>query len=107
MDHAWLSAGELGLVVERIIHDDYQIARMNEVRGGTVDADDAAASWRGNDIGFEASAVGDVDDCHLLAFDEVGGVKQVGVDCNRADVMQVGLRHRRTVDLRLHHDPHH
>ena len=44
---------------------------------------------------------------HLLELHEVRGVHEVLVDGHRADVVQVGVGHRRAVDLRLHHPSSH
>ena len=80
---------------------------MHEVRGGAVDGDHSAAARGRDHIGLEPRAVGDVGDRHLLALEQIGGVHQVDVDRDRADIMEVGLGHRRPVDFRLHHHPHH
>jgi hypothetical protein len=52
-------------------------------------------------------SVGNVDDRHLLALEQISGLHQGSVERDRAHIVEVGLSHRRTVDLRLHHDPHH
>jgi hypothetical protein len=52
----------LGLVHEAVADQDDQVAGVHEVRGGAVDADDAAAALAGDDVGLQAGAVGDVDD---------------------------------------------
>ncbi len=80
---------------------------MDQVRRGAVDTDNAAARLTGDDVGLDPSAVGDVDNRHLLAFQQVGGVHQRRIERDRADIVKVGLSHRRAVDFRLHHDPHH
>ena len=49
---------------------------MDEMRGGAVDADDAAAALAGDDIGLDPRAIGDVDDRDLLAFEQIGGFHQ-------------------------------
>ena len=80
---------------------------MHEAGGGAVDADDARAALAGDRVRLQAGAVVDVDDVDELAGQQVGGVEQVLVDGDRADVVQVGLRHRGAVDLGLHHRAHH
>ena len=57
----------------------------------------------GDRVGLEARAVVDVDDVHLLVLEDVGRLEQVGVDRDRADVVQVAVGDRRPVDLRLEH----
>ena len=63
----------------------------------------AGAALAGDRVGLEAGAVVDVDDVHLLVLADVGGLEQVGVDGDRADVVQVAVGHRRAVDLGLQH----
>ena len=57
----------------------------------------------GDRVGLKARAVVDVDDVHLLVLEDVGGLQQVGVDRDRADVVQVAIGDGRPVDLRLEH----
>ena len=63
----------------------------------------ARAALAGDRVGLEAGAVVDVDDVHLLVLEDVGGLEQVRVDRDRADVVQVAVGDRRPVDLRLEH----
>src|SRR5690349_13988864 len=97
----------LGLVHDPVADQDDQVAGVHEVRGRAVDPDDAAAALAGDHVGLQPGAVGDVHDRDLLAGQQVGGVQQVLVDGHRADVVQVGLGHRRAVDLGLEHRSHH
>src|SRR5581483_8699054 len=76
---------------------------MDEPGGRAVDADLARAAAAGDRVGLEAGAVVDVDDVHLLVLEDVGGLQQVGIDGDRAHVVQVAVGHRRTVDLGLEH----
>jgi hypothetical protein len=77
------------------------------MRCRAVDPDDTAAASAGDGVGDQTVAVVDVDDGDLLALEQVGGVHQVRVDGDRSDVVQVRLRHRRTVNLGLQHCPEH
>ena len=97
----------LGLVHDAVADQDHQVAGVHEVRGGAVDADDAAAALARDHVGLQAGAVGDVDDRDLLAGQQVGGVEQVLVDRHRAHVVQVGLGDGGAVDLGLEHRAHH
>ena len=72
---------------------------MDEVRGGTVDADLTGARTAGDDVRLETCTVGDVHDRDLLTFDESGRGKQVGVHRDGTDVVQVGLRDGGAMDL--------
>src|SRR4029079_9987206 len=60
-----------------------------------------------DDVGLQSSAVGDVDDLHLLARTQVGDLHQLLVDRDRADVVEVGLRDGGAMDLVLHHRAEH
>ena len=57
----------------------------------------------GDRVGLKARAVVDVHDVDLLVLEDVGGLQQVGVDRDRADVVQVAIGDGRPVDLRLEH----
>jgi len=80
---------------------------MDEVSRGAVDSDHSAAARTRDHVGLDPGAIGDVNDYHLLTFEQVRGLHKRDVERYRADIIQVGLRHRRAVDLRFHHDPHH
>jgi hypothetical protein len=90
-----------------VADQDDDVARVHEAGGGAVDADHAGAALAGDRVGLEAGAVGDVDDVHQLAGQQVGRVEEVLVDGHRADVVQVGLGHGGAVDLALHHGAEH
>ena len=78
-------------VVHRGVGDqDHQVTWVYQVGRRAVDPEHPAAALAGDDIGLQASAVGDVHDGHLFAGQQVGGVQQVGVDGDRADVVEVG-----------------
>ena len=83
--------------------DDHQISGSSQPCGGAVDTDHPAASRSGDRVGREPGTVVDVDHVHLLTGQQVSGGQQVGVDGDRADVVQVGLGHRRAMDLGLQH----
>src|SRR5258706_5556526 len=80
---------------------------MYQVGGGAVDADHAGSAGAGDRIRLQPGPVGDVDDRHLLAGEQVGGVHQVLVDSHGSDIMQIGLGDRGAVDLRLEHRADH
>ena len=63
----------------------------------------ARAPLAGDRVGLKARAVVDVDHVNLLVLEDVGGLQQVGVDRDRADVVQVAVGDRRAVDLGLEH----
>ena len=106
-DDVRLVLAGLGVLHLRVGDEDDAVTGMHEAGSGAVDADDAGATLAGDRVGLEPGAVVDVDDVHELAGQQVGGVEQVLVDGHRADVVQVGLRHRGAMDLRLHHRAEH
>src|SRR5262249_40210344 len=67
----------------------------------------AAAPLSGDHVRLQAGAVGDVDDGHLFAGQQVRRFHQIFVHRHRADVVQVGPGHRGTVDLGLEHRADH
>src|SRR5262245_65571963 len=71
--------------------------------GRAVHADDAAVGRALAHVGLESVAVRHVPHADRLVRKEVGGIHQPAVDGDRALVVDVGLRHRGTVDLGPHH----
>src|SRR5690606_28474074 len=105
--HPGAVGGALGLGELGVGDDDDQVAGRDQAGGGPVDADDAAAALPGQHVGDQAVAVVDVHHVDLLAVDQVGRVHQVGVDGDRADVVQIRLRDRGAVDLAVEHGAQH
>jgi hypothetical protein len=103
VDHARLVRLEVLARVLRVRDDDDRVALVDEPGGGAVDLDLARAALADDGVGLEPLAVVDVHDGHLLVHEDVGRLEQVGVDRDRADVVQVGVGHRRPVDLGLEH----
>src|SRR3954451_13620664 len=98
----------LRAVVLAVGDDDDRVAAVHEPGRGAVDLHVAGAPDPGDGVRLEAGAVVDVDDVHLLVLEDVGGLEQVRVDGDRADVVQIAVGHRRPVDLGLeHHALHH
>ena len=81
----------------------HAVARLDQAGGGAVEAHVARAAPAGDGVGLEPGAVVDVDDGHLLVLEDVGRVEQVGIDGDRAHVVQVGVGHDGPVDLGLEH----
>ena len=73
------------------------------MRCGAVDPDHTATRLTGDHIRDQSRAVVDVDDGHLLTFEQIGRSHQVGVHGHRSDVVQIGLSDGGAVDLRLQH----
>src|SRR5690606_12048886 len=59
------AGGQLGVVDLGVADDDHPVAGVDQVGGGAVEADVAAAPLALDDVGLEAGAVVDVDHRHL------------------------------------------
>ncbi len=73
VDHAGLEHPRLGVVDHPVRDDDHDVALGHQPGGGSVDADDTGAAFTGDGIGRQARAIGDIDDVHLFAGEEVSG----------------------------------
>src|SRR5919202_2178856 len=107
VDHARGVAVELRFVEVRIGDEDHGVAPVHESRGGAVDLHRTRPALAGDGVGLEARAVVDVHDVDLLVLTDVGGLEQLGVDGERAGVVQVAVADRGAVDLGLEHHPLH
>lgn len=76
----------------RVGDNDNNIAHLHPPGSRTIEANDPAAAFSANGVGFEALAVIVVHDLHFLAFHDVGCFEQVLINRDAADVVQVGLR---------------
>ena len=72
-------------------HHNQFVAGLCLAGGSTVDADDAAPAFTGNDIGFKAFAVVVVHHEHFLVGSHPAGIHQIHIDGNTAGVVQFGL----------------
>src|SRR5690606_12624764 len=102
-DDARPVATRLLVLVVGVGDQDHQVTARHQVGGGAVEADLAAPGGAGDGVGGQPVAVGDVEHVDPFVLEDVGGGHQGGVDGHRPLVVQVGVRHRRAVDLRLHH----
>lgn len=107
MDDARGQSAGLGVVDLGVADQDDQIAGVHEVGGCAVDADDTGAALALDDVRLQPGTVVDVDDVHELPGQQIGRFHQLGIDSDRADVVQIGLGHGGPVDLRLEHRTHH
>src|SRR5256714_789748 len=92
---------EFGGLVVGVGDDDHPVAGVHEAGGGSVEGHLARPAHDG--VGLEPGAVVDVEDGDLLPLQDVGQRHELGVEGDRADVVEVGPGHLRPVDLRLHH----
>ena len=72
---------------------------LGESGGGTVEGDDPAPPFPGEDIRFKTCTVVHDSDRYLLPDPETGPVDEVGIDGDAALVIESGLRNGGTVDL--------
>ncbi len=92
---------ELGALVLGVGDDDHLVPGRHQTGGRTVETDLAALTLDG--VRLEARAVVDVEDGDLLVGKDVGQRHELGVDGDRADVVEVGAGDGGAVDLGLHH----
>ena len=81
--------------------DDHQVADVGEAGRGAVQADHAAPARAADGVRLEALAVVHVENLHLLVRQDVGPFHEIGVDRDRAFVVEVRLGDGRAMDLRL------
>src|SRR5262249_55216593 len=94
---------EVALVVGAEAGDDHLVATAHEPGGGAVHLDGPRAGFPLDRVGDEAGAVVDVPDVHLLVDQHVRLPHELGVEGDAADVVDVAVRDRRSMDLRLEH----
>ena len=80
-------------------HDNHHVARLHQPCGGAVQADGAAAALAGDGVGFQPRAVVVVDDLDFFINENAGGVQQIQIDGNAADVVEIGFGNGDAVDL--------
>lgn len=80
-------------------HDGDAVAGVDEMGGGSIDDDLPGATGAGDDVGFQACAVG--DGCHqdFFAVPEVGFFHEIGRDGDAAFVFDVGISDGGAVEL--------
>ncbi len=98
-EHPWSEPAGVRIGHDRVRQYDHQIAGMDEPGRGAVDPDDPAAPRAGDRIGFQPGTVVDVNDCDLLAGEQIRILQQAGIDRYRANIVQVGLSDRGSMDL--------
>src|SRR5690242_11540180 len=92
-DHGLMPPGFLRSEL-RVGDDDDVVAGVHQPGRRPVDADRARAALAGDGVRLEPVAVVDVDHLDPLEGHDAGGVQELGVDGDRAFVVQLGLRHR-------------
>ncbi len=100
-DHGGFVAGGLKLCQLGVGEQNDFVPHFGEVGGGAVDADFAFARFAKNDVGFKSGTVVEIEHNHGLIGLHAAGAKEVGVDGDRADVIEVAAGDRGAVDFRL------
>ena len=83
--------------------DDDDVARLVQVRRGTVDADDAALTRPRESVGHEPRAPRDVPEMNGFVRKDSCRVHEVGVNGDAPLVLEVRLRDHRPMDLGAEH----
>ncbi len=87
--------------------DDDDVARVDQVGGGAVDAHHPRPGWPSERVGREPGSPCYVPDVDLFVFENSCRTKQVVIDRDRSLVVKVGLRHGGSVNLAQQHSSHH
>ena len=74
---------------------------MHFPRRGTVQRDFSTVGCPIDDIGIQAFAIIDVNDAHLLSFDQMGRCGEVAIDGDRANVIQICAGDPNAVDFAI------
>lgn len=74
---------------------------MYQVGRSTIDADASAAAFTGDDVGFDASAIGVIYYLYAFAGIDVCLIHPVLVDGDRTDIIEVGFGDRYSMNLRF------
>src|SRR5258708_7462550 len=82
---------DLLFVILCVANDNYDIAFGSMSSGGSVEADDAGTTSACNSVGFQPCPVIDIDHLDFFVSINVGGIQQILVDSNAANIVKVGL----------------
>jgi hypothetical protein len=88
-------------------HDDHDVAFLNQTCGRAIEANNAAAAFAGDGVGFKTFAVVIVDDGDFFVHANTCRIQQVLVNGNAADVVEVGFGNGGTVDFAAEHGTEH
>src|SRR5450755_4646563 len=91
------------LVVLPITDNNNDITLGGQTSGSSIQADDTRTASTSDSIGFQASSIIDIDHLHLFIRIDVGGVQQILINGDTADVVEVGLRNCCAVNFPFAH----
>lgn len=82
-------------------HDDDGVARLHLACSSTVSANDSRTAATSDDVSVKAFAIIVIDDIHTFTGNNVGGVHQVLVDSDAANIVQLRFSDGDTVNFRF------
>lgn len=94
----------LPLLVFRILSiaaNDHEVADVDQSRCSTVEANDSGARFAADRVSRQAIAVVDVENVNLFPFDNVGRFHELWIDRHAAFVVQAGVGHGGSMNLRF------
>lgn len=97
--HAGLEGCRFLGIDDAVGHNYHDVALLHLAGCGTVEANHARTALTGYCVGVEALAVVVVDDIHALAFHYSGGIHQILVNGDAANVVQIGTGDSDAVDF--------
>src|SRR5690242_4921381 len=95
----WLPIRWNGVLELNVRHDDNQIAHVDEMGSGAIQLNHAPATLSLNCIGFEPVAIGDIYDLDTLERQNICRLHQDGIQCDRANIVQIRACHDSAVNL--------
>ncbi len=91
--------GDDGILAFAPGHDGDAVAGVDKMGGSAVDNDLSRAARAGDDVGFQACAVGDGGHQHFFAHPEVGFFHEIGRNGDAAFIGDVGIGDGGTVEF--------
>ena len=79
------------------------IAGLHKTSRSAVQADHAGSRIAADRVGHLPGTVFNIDDLHLLVFHDACRCKELRVNCDAADVIQIGLFYDRPVNFTFQH----
>jgi hypothetical protein len=102
-DHMRYQRTDFLLIILAITDDNDDITFRVKAGGCPIQTDNTGTTSASNRVRLQARTVRDVDHLHLFVWIDVGGLQQVLINRDTADVMEVCLGHSSTVDLPFTH----
>ena len=103
----WLMVGHFRFRQQHIRHNNHDVALLHQARRCAVQAHHTAAALAGNGVGFKALAIVVVDDGDFFVNANTGGIQQILVNGDAADIIQIGFGNGGAVNLAAEHGTEH